>query len=123
MDPICSLPLATKLRICTSILSSARFRDELEFVPIEENVQNTCSMHDVFLYGLSRRGGNLFESEGLSEWMFSCAAKKAGNIFRPINLYVSRSYENRNSVLVYRMVNGRYEMVDDFKNINALYQL
>lgn len=89
-------------------------------MPDEENVQDNCYMRDVFLYGLSRRGGSSYESEGLSEWMFGCEARKPGSIMRK-TLFVSRSYDNKNSVFVYMILNGRYELVEYFRNIHALY--
>lgn len=89
-DPLCSLRMDQKLRVCASLFSLSAFQRSITFSPIVDNVLLNCVKKRISVaYNPLRR---------YEEWVIGCKALSETN--NEITFYVSRGAEG-NAIFVY----------------------
>ena len=115
-DPICQLSDLEKLRLCTVLFSSARYRGRVKFIPTLDSVDVNCEKREIrFFIDVHRHHVN---DTFYHEWMIACKGitLKSG---KWIDLYVSRGY-GPNRIFVYRYFKGKIVLYHHSVNVGSV---
>ena len=111
-----------KLRVCASILNSKKYKDTIEFVAVDFNVENHCTKGLVSLRIKSKDDSNVSSERTFEDWMLPCRARMI-ETNSPITFYMSDGFEDETSAFVYTSTYSteiNRELVEYFKKVHAL---
>jgi len=115
-DPICSLKVDERLRVCTIVLSSEYFEGKLEFVPQYDFVEKTdCKKRRISFQDEKIKA----ETDGkfYKEWTISCRPKLYYATYQEV-YFLSRVYNSINEICLYRWGGGSKMIIENrFRNV------
>lgn len=86
VDPLCRLSVIKQVQVCSSVLTSTQFDEEVDYVPDIDEVSTTCAKKKVVL-------AKSAEKSHFEEWMIQCVAISS-EFEIPVTYYLSRGYSS-----------------------------
>lgn len=116
-DPLCSLLLAEKLRLCAIVMGSSELRGKYTFEPQNIFIEPVCVKRGVSFR--TERGVEISNDKIYEEWMVGCKPKNLDNENQFELLYVSRGYA-ANCAFVYEFIYGFLYLHHFVDNVSVL---
>ena len=116
-DPVCSLSIPKKLRLCTIVIGSSELRDQYRFEPQDVFIEHTCVRKEISFR--TERGLEATSRKVYREWMIGCKPQSLENLYQHELLYISRGYA-ANCAYVHKFVFGFLHLHYFVDNVSIL---